>query len=378
MMTWFVKYSKRFLRQKIFLVLLLVLPVGTFLFAKEVWKDDTRVNVGLVVTDKEDEFTKKIQNELLNRSGIINFCRVSKKEELFRQIQQGRFECGYEFSGDLEKKYRNNQFEKGINQYIREGSVFYLVARQAVLTSVFRVYGEQMLADYIMSSGLYETSRINKDEIRQKYNWNLGEQNTFTIETNSSASKEKEWGDYLLTPIHGGVALLILLAGFCGLARYKKDCQNQIPDALSKKWSRRMSLVSITVPVALMTISGILSEISCGFSFLSGKEIASLLIYDIIVVLFCDLLSAIRIKEGGIWLLAMIYLCISVLFTPIFFDLSILAPGIRWVSYGSLPYYFLNAAFGGAGQLLELCFVGALLFGANAWIKRRDGYGYEL
>mgnify|MGYP007046005980 FL=1 len=100
-----------------------------------------------------------------------------------------------------------------------------------------------------------------------------------------------------------------------------------------------------------MTISGILSELLCGVSFLTIKEIASLLIYDIIVVLFCDLLSAIRVKEGVIWLFALFYLCISVLFTPIFLNLSVLIPWAHVLSYFCLPYYFLNAAYGGVWQI---------------------------
>ena len=137
-----------------------------------------------------------------------------------------------------------------------------------------------------------------------------------------------------------------------------------------------MSLFSIAVPVVLMTISGILSELLCGVSFLTIKEIASLLIYDIIVVLFCDLLSAIRVKEGVIWLFALFYLCISVLFTPVFLNLSVLIPWAHVLSYFCLPYYFLNAVYGGVWQIFELIFAGTLLFLVNIWRRRRDCYGY--
>ena len=128
-----------------------------------------------------------------------------------------------------------------------------------------------------------------------------------------------------------------------------------------------MSLLSIAVPVVLMTISGILSELLCGVSFLTIYEIASLQIYDIIVVLFCDLLSAIRVKVGVIWRLALFYLCISVLFTPVFLNLSVLIPWAHVLSYFCLPYYFLNAAYGGVWQIFELIFAGTLLFLVNIW-----------
>ena len=114
-------------------------------------------------------------------------------------------------------------------------------------------------------------------------------QQTFTMEINKQNFAKKQMGDYLLAPLHGGVAFLILLAGFCGLTLYRKDCGRQIPFAVTGKWRREMSLFSIAVPVVLMTISGILSELLCGVSFLTIKEIASLLIYDIIAFSYTHL-----------------------------------------------------------------------------------------
>ena len=108
--------------------------------------------------------------------------------------------------------------------------------------------------------GLFESHEIQKGEISQKYKDNLEKQQTFTMEINKQNFAKKQMGDYLLAPLHGGVAFLILLAGFCGLALYRKDCGRQIPFAVTGKWRREMSLFSIAVPVVLMTISGILSE----------------------------------------------------------------------------------------------------------------------
>ncbi len=194
--------------------------------------------------------------------------------------------------------------------------------------------------------------KLKKGEISQKYKDNLAKQQTFTMEINKQNFAKNRW-ETIFWHRYMVVWLLILLAGFCGLTLYRKDCGRQIPFAVTGKWRREMSLFSIAVPVVLMTISGILSELLCGVSFLTIKEIASLLIYDIIVVLFCDLLSAIRVKEGVIWLFALFYLCISVLFTPVFLNLSVLIPWAHVLSYFCLPYYFLNAAYGGVWQILN-------------------------
>lgn len=90
--------------------------------------------------------------------------------------------------------------------------------------------------------GLFESHEIQKGEISQKYKDNLEKQQTFTMEINRQNFSKKQMGDYLLAPLHGGVAFLILLAGFCGLTLYRKDCGRQIPFAVTGKWRREMPL----------------------------------------------------------------------------------------------------------------------------------------
>lgn len=67
----------------------------------------------------------------------------------------------------------------------------------------------------------------------------MEKQQTFTMEINRQNFSKKQMGDYLLAPLHGGVAFLILLAGFCGLTLYRKDCGRQIPFAVTGKWQQR-------------------------------------------------------------------------------------------------------------------------------------------
>lgn len=271
MRIWLKKYTKRFLCQKFFLFLLIALPFFTYLYSYAVHQKSTKVKVG-IVADKDNVFVREIQEELLSKTGMITFCEISSEKDMIQKIRKGDLTCGYVFPDTLKKQYENGQYEKCIKQYNSEGNAFFLIAREAVISSVFRVYGRQMLEDYIAQSGLFESHEIEKGEISQKYKDNLAKQQTFTMEINKQNFAKKQMGDYLLTPLHGGVAFLILLAGFCGLALYRKDCGRQIPFAVTGKGRREMSLFSIAVPVVLMTISGIFSELLCGITFLADLK----------------------------------------------------------------------------------------------------------
>ena len=130
---------------------------------------------------------------------------------------------------------------------------------------MYSVYGRQMLEDYIAQSGLFESHEIQKGEISQKYKDNLEKQQTFTMEINKQNFAKKQMGDYLLAPLHGGVAFdsacRILWA--CSLS---KRLWRQIPFAVTGKWRREMSLFDCGA-VVLMTISGILSRFYAEFRF---------------------------------------------------------------------------------------------------------------
>lgn len=373
MRVWICKYCKRFLHQKIFLLLLFAMPIGTSFFAYMAQQEDTSVRVGLVWSETSP-MGNQIAEGLLKHPGILQFRKMDSEEDMRQAICRGDIECGYLFPGDLEEKYRSRQYGGVVTQYFRKGSMLYAVAGEVVMTGIFRQHAEDLAESYIRESGLFRSEYITTGEIAESYRRNLEDQTTFTFSFNDSTKIASKLGDYLIAPIRGCVALLILLAGFCGLSLYHRDQSREIP-AVLHGWIRgRLSVLSIAVPVVLVTLAGILSEGLCGAGFLTGKEIAYLLIYDIMVVFFCNLLSGVGIREGILWVLALAYVCASAVLTPVFINLSTLVPGIQLLSYLCLPYYFLEAVFGGGRELVQMLLILALLFGADCAVSRIRGW----
>lgn len=100
-------------------------------------------------------FVRENQEELLSKTGMITFCEISSEKDMIQKIRKGDLTCGYVFPDTLKKQYENGRYEKCITQYRCGGNAFYLIAREAVISSVFRVYGRQMLEDYIAQSGAF-------------------------------------------------------------------------------------------------------------------------------------------------------------------------------------------------------------------------------
>lgn len=364
MRVWICKYSKRFFRQKVFLLLLLTMPLGTFLFASMADRDDTSVRVGLVCAD-DFSLGGRVGRELLEHQGIVQFFRMRSDEDMIQAIGRGELECGYSFPVNMDERYRTGQYDGGIRQYFRKGSMLYAIAREVVLTDIFRQHAEDLAASYVHESGLFHTESVMAEEISAYYRKNLEDQTTFSFSFNDSTEVARQLGDYLVAPIRGCVSLLILLAGFCGLSLYQRDRYREVPAALPGAIRRRLPMLSVAIPVFWVSVAGIVSEAVCGPGFLSLKEIAYLLIYDIMVVLFCSLLSYTGIREGVLWLVALGYVCACAILTPVFINLAAFVPGVQFLACLCLPSYFLEAVFGGWSEFLQMCFLFVFLLFMN-------------
>lgn len=376
MSIWIRKYIKRFIRQKIFVVILLAVPLGTLLLSYVAHQDEAGVRVGFVC-EAGGSLQSRIEQGLQKHPGLMQFFRLETKEEMQQAIQQGDLECGYYFPKDMEEKYSRQQYPGVVIRYYRKGSMLYTIADEVVLAEIFRQQGENILNEYIWQSGFFQTERITRGEVSEEYEGNLEKQKTFAFSYHDHVGTEKQLGDYLVAPIRGCVALLVLLAGFCGVSLYLQDRSRELETALPGRRGQ-LSMVSVAVPVALISGAGLIAEGLCGFGFLSIKEIAYTFIYDIIVVLFCNLLCKTKIQEGIFWVAALGYLCASAVLTPVFINLSVLVPEMHILSYFCLPYYFLDAVFGGWMGLVRILLLLAGLAVLNGITNRRASYAFAL
>ncbi len=367
---WTRKYIKRFLSRKLFLVFLIILPLGTFFFSYFVRRDSASVKVGIVM-ESDTPFLKELRDSFVGQRDVLQFDMLRSQEEIKEKIREGALACGYFFPKDMKEKYDSRQYSGVVKQYYREGDSFHALAGEIVMARIFRQYGKNMLEDYVRNSGMFYTERISDKEIEQKYRENMEIQNTFSLSVNRNSRVKKNWGDYLVAPIRGIVSLLIMMAGFCGVSLFLEDCRKEIPAAVRGSISRRLSLISIAVPVLILSVAALFSEALCGVGYLTIKEIAYMFVYDIMIVLFCNVLSGLNVKESILWMGALVYVCASAMLTPVFVNLTVFLPGVKILSYLCLPYYYLNTVFGGRQELLLMVLVSGMLFAVNVLLIRR-------
>lgn len=366
---WIRKYSKRLFHQPLFLVLLVLMPMGTMIFSWLSHQESTTVPVG-ICCESESGMTHGILENLQEHRGIFSFVRCPSQKEMKKQLAEGELQCGYYFPSDMEERMKNREYDGVITQYYRKGVMIRALAAETVFAAIFERYGESMAETYIMNSGFYDTTQVDEMKISETYQRNQERQMNFQFAYEEAESK-RNLGDYLTSPLMGGVALLIFLAGFCGLAAWQEDRRRGLVAAAPAGVRPYLPVTAIGVPVIWTTLSGVLSLMACRFSLLSWKDIVCLLIYGIMVVAFIHMFAYLPVSSGMMWGISLLLVFISTIVTPVFVNLAAVVPGLGTLSWFCPPAYFLNAVYGGGWQLAVMAGAALLLFVVMVWRQRR-------
>lgn len=370
MLVWIGKYSKRFLRQPLFLLLLVLLPIGTMTFSYLAHQKSTAVRVGLVWEDG-GEMESEIAEQLMGHKGIASFVRCDSDKGLKEQIAEGELECGYCFPSGMEQRLAKGEYKGLITQYYRAGMSLHFFVSETVFAAVYDRYGERLVRDYVMDSGLYSTYSLAESQITGMYKEQHEKQSTFTFTYDEGTPVQRSFGDYLTAPLKGIMALIILLAGFCGVIVWLEDKRKGMEMAAPFGIRRFLPFLSAGIPVVSLSIAGILSEAVSRLAVPTLKEVACMLIYDIMVILFVVIFSYSGLSGKTMWGISLCTVFAGAVSTPVFVNLPAVIPGVGMLSWLCPPAYYLRAVYGGVRAAVFMLAATALLFAVCCYFQRR-------
>ncbi len=338
-------YIKRQMKQISFCLLLILLPCVTFAFSHMYSEDDTSICVALY-TDSDE--LDSIIEKLINREGTIFFYRCSNEVSLYQDVSTGHAECGYVFPStlydSLDADHKNNLIQVIISPY----STLTKVINEVVYSEIFEEYSLHLLEEFIENESPITMMNSNKstkyyiDKAVKLYHDHLMDGSTFRFIYESPYQKPITIKSILMTPIRGFISLFILLAAFCGCIRFYNDKENHIYDNRAKYALPHLLILSITVPTILMSIVGLFCLFFTGIMNDFWIETLILGVYNLLVILFVFFLGS-MIRKKMIFISTIpIFLIGSILFTPIFLDISAILPSMKAVQYLFLPFYYLT------------------------------------
>lgn len=371
----FITMLKQYIRKPECIILLLALPLLTFLLSNVSRTEEKTIRAacyfpGITTTDLSSELPAApgtqpdlryaplpeelpddmaisadaasfltLAKRLCQYEGLYTFYLCSSEQEVYDAVAANQAECGYIFPDDLYEELLDNNIEELVTTVASPSTTMLPVINETVYSMIFEELALDALKQYLTEdSAVSEGYGIlfdNKD-IEEAYNRYLLGDSVFHFEYNGRPE------DYhlmvssaLLSPIRGLLSILMLLSAFSGAVSYYKLSENPVFHRMKVRIISIIVPVLYTLPVMLLCI--LFGHLSTGLF----KELLMLILYGTACILG-TLLLTLCIKKRVIFISILPILTLACLiFTPVFIDISVLVPALKPLSYVLLPYYYL-------------------------------------
>lgn len=361
-LSFFLLLLKRTCKKKSFLVILLLYFLCMLFLSRSASPAaDSRIPVGICV-DTEDTLALSLCDKLISgNDSLFRFVKVQTLDELTLQIENGSFECGYLFRKplfyELEKKHLHNL----VRIYVSETTTCKGVLNEYVYAALFEEYAKNILINCLKKAGQLPFTEdaaggfglppVTDEMIESIYRAYIHGNETFTFEIYTAASghtpdkadEAPAGGTYAaVAPLfHGLTALFLLLGGFLALLSFITDRERGLYDRICgqlRPVAAFLSMLSVLLPFWGVSFLAILL-FGTGGSILT--ELAAGLVYLCCLLLFYGILGTLIKNPTMLCGAFPMLVLLTIVFTPVITDLSVIFPWIRTVRHLLPAYYYL-------------------------------------
>lgn len=350
LLLWFLLSCKRQLKKAFFLLLLLSLPVGMWMFHRAEQESPGKIAIALF-TDG-DEWNQKIAETLTEGEYSFDFYQCETLKELQDDVASKKAECGYSFPAGFRELLRDGKYKRSVRLYVSPATVADKLSSEVVFAGLFDIFGRELLEEYTRTGTAFETARAEGhldmeqaliwEELEPLYDRYLENGSTFAFEYRTDGEGVIEENTVTAVfPVRGICAVFIFVMGLAAAVTAGEDETRGLYTSMTAARKRGCMLVQLAAPVFLSCLSAYACLAFSGSLRTAGREIISLLAYGILVLLFSYLLLIIVRSPLIIAGLIPFFILGSLVVCPVFADLSVFVPVLGVLRRFFLPFYYL-------------------------------------
>ncbi len=356
---WIHLLAKRQLHHKVMAFFLIIMPIAALIIINiPAMVSDGIPKVGIMLSD-EDNTAIAIKDELIDTSASLQFVLYTDEREMTDDITNATLQCGYIFNPNITQRLDSSDYTGVITLVNNNSSFISSMSNEIVFAALFRTYAKNIGVAWIQNNiSLPSIQEITTEKFLAKYDDYIHGSATFHLEyevldqhsTNQSNDTPIDNGvkeievKNVTFPIRGILAILILIAGLFGVIQWISDKNSDVFAPMSHNLIIISRLLYTLVPSVMYGLSAI---ITLYISKTAGNiihELLSMLIYILIITLVGFVLTLIVKKSGFIISLIPVIIIGSLVFCPVFLDISVYVPFVNVINKLFLPYYYLLIA----------------------------------
>lgn len=340
---WFYLSLKRQTKRVFFLLLLLALPAGLWFFREAENPEEDSIAIALYAGDSE--WNRQVAEELLSGAHSFQFYMSRSEEELREDVAARRAECGYIFSEDLREKMETGRYKRSITLVTAPSTAVDKLSSEVVFSSLFSVWGRSLLETYSREGEPFQGEKEVWQRLEPLYDMFLKNGSTFSFQYETEGGTRLGSPSMKQTfPVRGITAVFIFVISLTAAVTACEDERRGLFSALPGVSREAAVLACLAAPVFLACVSGFAALMVSGELY-EGEwlyEGIRLLGYGGMCTLFSWVLCRTVRNSLAVACLIPFFAAASLVFCPVFIDLS---PFFSWASDVSkflLPYYYLT------------------------------------
>ena len=322
---WFYMFSKRLVLRWSFVCLLICIPLMVIGINAAVNKESGILTIHLCA-DKDNYGANEVIENIQSRKTTILFKKSVNLEESLKALEKQKIDAVWYFKDDLNKNAddyaKGKQKKPFVRVYEREDTIPLKLAREKLFGGVFNKLSYSLYKDFVYSE--FVTPDIADEDVIKSYIGKRGEVNNVVIMETIDGRITDVGESYLIAPMRGLLALLIMLCGFASALVFIDDRSKGRFDWITGKLQIVPAFAQCFSGVAMASVMVFISLFCTGVFTGAFNEALSMLLFSLAAALFC--LNLCMIFKSAVKLAATIpALVILVLaLSPVFFSIDVL------------------------------------------------------
>lgn len=337
---WLWMLSKRLFRKPVFLMLMVLIPVLVLGYSTTA-REDSGVMTVLLVCEEPDELTDRIFEDLMDSSQLLQVRIAGSEKEARTLVAAGKVDAAWIFPEDLQEHIaRFVEAPNSAGSFIRvveqQDNVGLTMTREKLTGAIYAESAKLIYIDFLRE--LAPTlDHLTDEELLKYYRETNISSKLFDFQ--SDGDLEEVGGNYLLAPLRGLLAVVVVVVAQAASMYYIRDRKNGTFAWVAESMQILPELASHFVAVFLVTLTALCALLLCGLAGPILSELATLLVYCFCVCGFVMVLRRLCVSVRVLGIAMPLVVVVMFVICPVFLDLAV----FRRVQLALPPTYYINA-----------------------------------
>lgn len=367
---WSWLLTKRLFKKPAFPILLLCVPLLCGAMAAVARQDSGVVTVALVC-GTEEPVARRSADRLLRSNSLVRCVEYAEETEARAAVEHGDVDAAWIFCEEVNEELEHfitGRRTRGLVTVVeREDNVFLRMAREQLAAAIYPEASYALFRDHFVH-GLGVSEDTPEETLEAYYSVQVAEE-PIIVFSHTDGSARAIAADYLVAPVRGLLALLLVLTGLASAMYYYHDAEQGVFLRLSASRRRLLPLLSHLCALLPVAAAVLLALYASGLLTGWAREAGTLLLYCLAVAAFCELLRKLCRSDVRLGALTPVLLAAMLALCPVFLDWKLLEPVQRLFP----PYYYLKGIYSDGGMIWQLGIYTAAAAALAVLIPETDG-----